>query len=304
MIHWEPELIARIVADEIDRRALAADDVAVTRYRAALARAYELPEGRQRLAVFESVDLEAASVLGLTDVIYREVSSAALGRLDLIIAPVTSGTQEGADLTPRGRKRTAHLRLRPSRFDDRVGLATFVRHEIGHLRDLLDPAFGCSGEHSLHGHMSSEALIRERYRSLWCASVDARIAAEHRVPLLDEHSHAFAITSLFCLSAIGAAQVVAWLRQARPAHPILLACAVEPAQVSKYCPGFDAKHVATQRAHCPICRFPAWPAVESAPDLPSSIVSAVHTDLPNWSPDDGMCGRCVEVYSALGGLAC
>ena len=68
------------------------------------------------------------------------------------------------------------LRLRPAHLATPAALLTFLRHELLHLADMLDPAFGYqpvlppAAVESVPAH-----VLRERYRVLWNTSVDGRL---------------------------------------------------------------------------------------------------------------------------------
>src|SRR5439155_7420854 len=72
--------------------------------------------------------------------------------------------------------RTGIVALLPERFADDPGLACFLRHELTHLHDMVDPAFGYSPELHLAGHLAAqERFTRQRYRLLWDITIAGRL---------------------------------------------------------------------------------------------------------------------------------
>ena len=59
------------------------------------------------------------------------------------------------------------LALRPERFEREDDFARFLRHELTHLQDMVDPAFGYSPDLVQSGFNTAQRrLTRERYRLL------------------------------------------------------------------------------------------------------------------------------------------
>jgi len=87
-----------------------------------------------------------------------------------------SARDEGAELFVAAARRWVVLRLRPERLVTPECLLTFLRHELLHIVDMLDPAFGYqptlppSEAESVPVH-----LLQERYRVLWNTSIDGRL---------------------------------------------------------------------------------------------------------------------------------
>jgi hypothetical protein len=69
------------------------------------------------------------------------------------------------------------LRLLPQRFAAPAPLLEFLRHELLHIADMLDPAFGYAPTipPSDVGPIY-DRLLRDRYRVLWNTSIDGRLS--------------------------------------------------------------------------------------------------------------------------------
>lgn len=199
-----------------------------------------------------------------------------------------AGSDEGADLNPSGEM--AILRLRPRRVGgDARALRAFLLHELSHLVDLLDPGFGYRREDPALGEMRSWAnLVRDRYRVLWNASVDGRLARRDETLPGTEEARRSEVRRTF--AAIGSDDADSLFEQAWTGrllgHAALLAAARHRA--AGYSSGLQAGGT------CPLCDFSAWD-VAAVADA-ASVATAIRADYPAWSPDEGLCARCLELY--------
>ncbi|NUQ72539.1 MAG: hypothetical protein HUU21_03210 [Polyangiaceae bacterium] len=298
-LQWEPELLSRIVADELERLAARSERGPLTRYRAAAEPLYALPPS-DREAAFYELDLGTVAMLELDRVPLAEIERAKWHPKsihEVLIGPAAVAREEGADLTPHQRTRVV-MRLRPSRFGDRENLAAFLAHELGHISDLIAPEFGYSGDRLVPTAGSSEHLVRDRYRAMWCASIDLR---RKRIPAPVREERVRAVLKAFGIDDRDAASVGRWLSDPIP-HATLLSCAENPRHLAEVCPGLRGRPDAA-RTRCPICKLPAFPACPPADDLHQAVQSAIRADVPGWSPSDGTCQRCREIYIVLGGVS-
>ena len=290
MIRWEPELLARVVADALDRAPRAAEQ-----YRRAAEPLYAL-DAAQRASAFYRLDGEFAADLGIARVIEQAITRARFpGReiSGLRLAPAARSRDEMADLIGS----RVEIRLRPTRFQNLDGLARLLDHELRHIADLLDPEFGYDGAREVGIESGPEALVRDRYRALWCASIEARLnrTAAARLPEL---------ATLFGVERREFERVDNFLRSCRPTHAQLRACAEQPQELAALIPGLRAPAVTAARTRCPLCRMPAFPSARQATDLPPWAVVAVRAQLESWSPEDGLCDRCRELVLSDGGSPC
>ena len=73
------------------------------------------------------------------------------------------------------------LRLRPESFGYPEHIARLLRHELMHIEDMLDPAFGYDPTPSQFNDSEGvPALIRDRYCVLWDTYIDGRLYREGR----------------------------------------------------------------------------------------------------------------------------
>jgi hypothetical protein len=302
-IEWEPALLASHVATELDRLASEGDHAPLDRYRQAIEPLYALGPSEREVG-FHAIDRRTLEELRLDRVWRDEMAAvAALRRADrVIVSPARNVRDEGADLVVRRGRTDVVIRVLPSRLGDARGLAPLLRHELAHAADLLDPAFGYAGDRRVPG-ASLESLARERYRALWCASVDARLAARNRVGTAALAARLLAARSALGLPAEADAALGAWLASTQPTHEELVSIAAQPGRIAAR-PGLDRFAAGAYRARCPLCRLPVHPWCPPAHDLAAAVVDAVKADAPDWSPGDGLCPRCRELYLIRGGVAC
>ncbi|MBH0180482.1 MAG: hypothetical protein HP490_02060, partial [Nitrospira sp.] len=77
------------------------------------------------------------------------------------------------------------IKLIPRRFYD-PALTRYCRHELMHISDMIDPVFGYDPDTKVGQNPGEETLILQRYRVLWSLSVDSRLVAAGKEPMLSK----------------------------------------------------------------------------------------------------------------------
>lgn len=208
--------------------------------------------------------------------------------------------EEGADLIdPVSRARAASgpllvLRLRPESLLDQDSLRALLRHELMHVADMLDPAFGY--ERALppsDGGPSADNILRDRYRVVWDATIDGRLAragfghAVTRDARWREFSAAFVMLGEGCRSAFEA-----WWDEDRPTHAEMVAFAT-----------FATGPVDAGAGRCPVCRFPVASLDDRISTIAPPVVAAIREENPSWRIEQGLCPQCLDLYEARYGTA-
>ncbi|MEK6660665.1 MAG: hypothetical protein AABY63_02160, partial [candidate division NC10 bacterium] len=197
------------------------------------------------------------------------------------------------------------VRLRADRFLNLPALHRYLRHELLHVVDLLDPGFGYEGEIRLAvASPAEENIIRNRYRLLWCLSIDARLEAAGGEPLADRNSHGREFDAQYRKFSPTIREAI-FVRLWRPeplSHSLLLQMATgsqallriagDPGPIGSETP----RHVPLPGSPCPLCRFPSYHFVEDHNAL-GALVTEIQQDFPDWRIDDGLCERCLEGYA-------
>ena len=163
---------------------------------------YGIADAEAREAAFVALHARWFQRLGLDRSLLdalgeRPEVAAACGRC--IVGRAGAVAAEAADLLVASPARpTLLVRLTPARLGARDRALAFLRRELLHVADMLDPDFGY--EPTLPPSDGPRPRVDrriERYRVLWDVSVDGRLAAEGRAPTtvrserLDEFGRAF-----------------------------------------------------------------------------------------------------------------
>lgn len=262
-------------------------------------RLYEIPDADLREASFRSLHLQWFGRLGLERAIERVVRE----RADVVqrvsggrVLRALTRDDEGADLaqrvTPAGARGapTLILRLRPATLVEPEILRALLHHELTHVADMLDPAFGY--ERSLpasEAGPSADNILRDRYRVLWDVTIDGRLARAGLVngSMRDIRWREFAATYAMlgdrCRSAFER-----WFDEARPTHAELVAFATAPARAAGSAgPG-----------RCPLCRFPVASLDQRVETLSAPTLAAIRANHPGWRLTQGLCAQCLDLYEA------
>lgn len=217
-------------------------------------------------------------------------------RLTVLAVRKTHGkSDEGVELyVNETGQRTGLLALRLESLSQDAALTDFLRHEFTHLHDMLDPAFGYLPALDLPRlNFAQQRLAQERYRLIWDITIDGRLAASGHVPIATREHHAAAFSRGYSFWPVQRQSEVfeALWQNATPRHTDFLALIADPR-------GLRDAHRPVPGASCPLCAFPTFDWAE-AETLPAGIASRIVAEFPAWSPELGLCGRCLETYEAV-----
>lgn len=241
--------------------------------------------------LYDKPDREASINAGMLRLFHDFGASEAVAK-DLRPLPVARALvaraqrpgDEGADLLV-GKEKTALVRLPAEAFGDPAALARFLRHEIRHLADMLDPAFAYVPELGGRGGTRAEReLVRSRYYVLWNLAIDAVEPS----PVGPEVRRAQVDRVFAALPPDGRARLAArFLDPSLRTHPILLSAARDPWTFL----GEPRQGVVPGQA-CPLCGFPTYDWDPGPP------VDAIRADFPDWEAAHGACRQCADIYRA------
>jgi len=286
-----PEAEPELVAEAVRERLRGAD---ASRYAAEAEPAYRLPMDA-REAAFAELDLRYFRKLGLAGGLLEALEPfrprGEARRVLVVRAP--SPSEEGADLARIDGEEVIRLALLTRRLGEPESLCRFIAHELVHVEDMLDPGFAYDPSRPMPGVSRAERdLARERFRVLWGASADARLAARGLSPLRPweawerEARRAFARAQASALES-----VLLRLRSGeRPDHAAMLALAARPDLGAARGGGGDRAG-----QPCPLCRFTTfeWAKAAALEAAAAQIAGA----FPAWSPADGACAQCLTAYA-------
>jgi hypothetical protein len=152
-----------------------------------------------------------------------------------VLSAVSRG-EEGADLIDQlapGRSDALPLlaiRLRPSSLLDAPALQALLRHELWHVDDMIDPAFGYERRlpPSDLGPLGDH-LVQARYRVAWNATIDGRLSRDGFADIEAVAAHRREFTAAFSMLAPHADSAFdRWFHIEHPTHAALAAFARTP----------------------------------------------------------------------------
>lgn len=290
-LHIEPGLVEALVAAELQHAERSGDRATLHAYREFVEPLYERLAPDEREHAFARVHLVWFEQRGWREWFaarWAELSELDARATGLLLLAAPRKHDEGAVL---GRDGTGIcLRLMPTRFTNRPRLAAFVRHELLHAWDMLDPAFGYRIEPQ--ETFTAANQVAERYHALWCAYVDARLTRRELEPLAELDAHQRDLMQVFpSLSAEQFAELLQVFKTNALTHRDLYERARQA----------QGERTITPRpgARCPLCHFPTF---DWAKDIAPQVAQVIHTDFPSWDVSLGACARCVERYELVSGV--
>lgn len=271
------------------------------RFRTERDRVYETAPGDQREVRFEEMHGRWFLRLGLDRPLHQALSA----QPDLMlrtrgcrVGPARSAREEMADLRDAGSEPVSRasilIRLRPESFLDPERLTALLNHELQHVADMTDPAFGYRTElPASDAGPAHENLLRDRYRAVWDATIDGRL---FRRGLLGEGAREacraeFARAFPMLEPATGE-HFRRWFDEPVPTHRAIAAFVLEP-------PGPEG----AASGRCPICSFPTARLDPHPERMPAAALAELREAHPGWSPARGLCRQCGAIYSARHGTA-
>lgn len=267
-------------------------------YRKGRAGLYDIAEGEERERKFRALHAQWFTRLNLGHTVQAALDEqpvlAAESGICCVLRAV-SRADEGADLhdlrkEPHPLGKAVVIRLRPAAFLDPATLRAFLRHELMHLVDILDPDFGY-----LPVFPKSQAgptydnLVRERYRAVWNTWIDGRLSARGWAPGEARESRLREFSATFCLGTEAAeAKFSRFFDAVQLTHQEILEFARNPS-----CDSLGDGRGGAR--FCPLCAFPSFHWV-SRGDVSSEMEAAIAQDFPQWRPAQGLCRQCADLY--------
>jgi hypothetical protein len=252
-------------------------------------RLYLLPDGEQKEESFQKLYAAWFVRFGLERPIREALQEQPLlqerTRRCCVLA-AGSGREEGADLAGS----TILIRVAAARLLDAARFQPWLRHELMHVADMLDPAFAYSPEWPAGAaDPAAKNLWRERYRVLWDVWIDGRLERRGWLPEGGRRRRFEEFAAAFPSLGLETEQHFAALFDAKTqTHASLLEMARPAAGAAGAAPG---------PFPCPLCRFPTYKLQAGGPEL-AEIVPLIQADFPGWLPAHGLCRQCADLYEA------
>ncbi len=188
--------------------------------------------------------------------------------------------------------RTVVIRVPAIAFARPDPLLAFLREELLHVSDMLDPAFGYEPDLAdLTGEPAYLQLLRDRYRMLWKTTVQGRLCHRHALPAETRRAarHAFGTTFPMLEPATLDEAFGRFFDATRPDHGLLAGFASRPN-------GSTPTNGLSAGCLCPLCRLPTHAPERGA--LEPDLLRVIRTDFPSWQPGRGLCRQCADLYRA------
>lgn len=242
---------------------------------------------------FEKLYLDFFKELGLWEFFYQLTTDFPRFREEnvrLLIRRSYGRKSEGAELFVRGTVRTVVTGLQTTRILDLNFLSGYLHHEWTRISDMLNPAFEYDAHASLRGtNEIEENLNRDRFKILWDLSIASRLLNEGHFSFMNieelknRFERVFSIWFLEDRQAIYDAVTHSW--------PISQKAMIDfsAAEGRKRISGLSP-------IRCPLCHFTTFQLFRDWEDDGAGICSRVQEDYPGWSPEEGMCEQCFELF--------
>jgi hypothetical protein len=264
---------------------------------------YEIADIDERDRRFNELNRACFDRLGLGKVVGQSLQEQSLIGAHVergFVVGATQAKEEGAELfvapddvkNGHGR-RTLRLLLRPETLLDEEALRPFLRHELFHISDMLDPAFAYEPTlPKAEGGPTYDTLITSRYRVLWDVTIAGRMArrgwcaATVRDHELNDFRHAFPMLDGDCEE-----HFKRFFDAAEARHAELAAFAFDPRAATD-----SISNQAVAGTHCSLCRFPTHAFEPEPANLATEVLAEIKKDFPDWIPARGLCGQCADLY--------
>ena len=205
--------------------------------------------------------------------------------------------QSGADLyVAEGGRRCVVVKILPSTLAHRERAFAFLRCELLHIADMLDAGF----EYEPRLPRSplgppGDRRVQDRYAALWRASVEGRLVQAGKLPGERREGCLARFQRVFgCLGEDAGSCFERIWSGARPLHSVLVALATDPVEA------FGVRRAGSREMRrCPLCGFPTGDPDPGAARLPCRARQEIRRDFPSWSPRQGLCRQCADLYRSL-----
>ena len=304
-VRYDEDLVEAVVLLVAHQMPKGVSSLQVARFHRARERLYNILDPEERNDAFFRLHREWFREWGLEAQLLDRVAEYPL--LDthlglLAFRKALTRKDQGAELyvnpeadTPAGAsaagRRHGVVALSPPQWLDLESLKAFLRHELMHLQDMVDPAFGYRPDVDDRVALAHRRrLVGERYRVLWDITIDGRLVRAGRATGATEAEHRALFDAAFSFwdEATRARLFRELWSDPHPRHGTLLRLAADPQGL------WDAPRPAPG-APCPLCSMPtyAWSAREQ---VTPPILEAIRREFPDWTPEHGLCNRCLEAY--------
>ncbi len=274
-------------------------------------RVYGLPDPDEREEAFEKLHQQWFARLRLAAPLEEALACWPILKNETdkcVVTKAQSQKEMGADLfvaqTPSEtdrQQRAIVIRLTAELLTDPHTLLAFLRHELMHIVDMLDPNFGyepelpaCAGRPQSTAGPTYDRLLRDRYRILWDITIDGRLAQKGWLESNIKNRHWLNFQRTFSGPPSDLETIFSFFfNNRRPAHADLVSFAQRPESWF-----VNSAAARPSKGLCSICHFPAFQFVNPKTDLSQFTCDQIQKEIPGWQPDQPVCRQCADLYES------
>lgn len=301
-ISFDADFLEAAVSFCVSGRRPGISSLQLKRFHASRDQCYSSADSDERNAAFGRLYQSWFKELGLHQLLVRVLDEFPVlaAALDVIaFREAHRKGEENADLyVNQSKVRNAMVCLCVDRFAQDESLNAFLRHELMHLEDMVEPAFGYVPRLGLDAQNRTQlAIARERYRLLWDITIDGRLTGRGRVTISTcrQHEQLFERAFHFWPEEKRRAVFEKLWSGPNPSHSELASLVVDPRDAHRSC-------IPLPGGLCPLCQFPTFEWL-MASEINPELQTVLQAKYPEWTPDQGVCKRCVEIYELAGKFA-
>lgn len=263
-------------------------------------KAYLEPDPERRETAFQEIHARWFARLDLgapVRTVLREAGSGLSKVSRWLLVRAIGERQSAAELfVAQGRSRSVVVKILPATLVHPERALAFLRRELLHVADMLDAGF----EYEPRLPRSplgppGDRKVQDRYAALWRASVEGRLVSAGKLPGERRAACLAGFQKVFgCLGEDGGACFERIWSGDRPLHSVLVALATDPVEA------FGVRRAGSREMRrCPLCGFPTGDPDPGAARLPCRAREEIRRDFPSWSPRQGLCRQCADLYRSL-----
>jgi hypothetical protein len=198
-------------------------------FREARDRLYELPDEEARERAFAALHRRWFERFGMAGPVLAALEERGLQQHAVRVVRARAARDQLADLLTGSAEVRLLVRLTPEALVEPDRLRALLRHELMHVRDMLDPEFAYDPHlPPLDRGGPPEALVRARYHAVWDVTIDGRLDRDGLVDAGTRDRRLLEFAAAFpALGADAAHAFIRWWTERAPAHAAILRFAVE-----------------------------------------------------------------------------
>jgi len=187
------------------------------------------------------------------------------------------------------------IRLTPELLIQPQNLLPFLRHELMHIVDMLDPDFGYKPELPKSDIGATyDRLLRERYRVLWDTTIDGRLVQKSWLNPEVKSRHWLNFKQAFSGPEADLENIFSFFfNNQRPNHAELVSFA--QSSESWFINTLPDPH---PKGLCSVCQFPSFHLEKTITKLSPQTIIRIQDDIPGWQPEQLICQQCADVYES------